>query len=368
MTYHEEPFMMSNSPNHLRNNNHRRRKRRRSRGQKLFAFTVFLVVTLVFGGLIFFSDHGDQPSASVNGSASSVPDPSPTPVVDPTPPDPEPAEIWTMTENTKTVEDSFPSEYVILTDLDTGEIIAQKNADARINPASMTKILTLLVAVENIPDTSGTYTMNFDISDYCYVNKCSVVGYLVDEVIPVSELFYGCILNSGADACLALADVAAGSHENFVVLMNKKLEELGLSDTAHFTNCVGLYDEEHYCTVGDIATILKAALENEKAREVLSTRVFTISATNKHASPQDMSNWFIRRIEDYDTGVVDVLYAKTGYVSQSGFCAASGGVTEDGKTYLCVTGKSTSTKQSTYDHAALYRQYIKSQEVPEASA
>lgn len=359
------------TPNYSYHSQNRRpqktRKQRRARSRKLFAFTVFLIVSLAIGGFVFFSGRDDEPSASVNAPANSVPDPSPVPVIDTIPADPEPVEVWTTTEDTKVVDDSFPSEYVILADLDSGEIIAQKNADVRINPASMTKILTLLVAVENIPDTSGTYTMNFDITDYCYVNECSVVGYLIDEVIPVSELFYGCILNSGADACLALADVAAGSHENFVVLMNKKLEELGLSDTAHFTNCVGLYDEEHYCTVGDMATILKAALENDKAREVLSTRVFTISATNKHATPQDMSNWFIRRIEDRDTGAVEVLYAKTGYVSQSGFCAASGGVTEDGKTYLCVTGKSSSTKQSIYDHAALYRQYIELETEPETS-
>ena len=332
------------------------RRRRRALKRKLYGFTLALSAAIVAGTFILFTERAPEAPQEEPVKTVAAPAPLPEPEVVPVP-EPEPAVQWKTTDATQTIEAAFPSEYAILVDLDSGEVIAQKNADASINPASMTKILTLLVAVEQIADTSQTYTMNFEITDYCYINECSVVGYEVGEIIPVDELFYGCILNSGADACLALADVAAGSHENFVALMNEKLEDLGLSDTAHFTNCVGLYDKEHYCTVGDMATILKAALENEKAREVLSTKIFTTAPSNKH-NAQDLSNWFIRRIEEQDTGAVDVLYAKTGYVSQSGYCAASGGVTEDGRTYLCVTGKSTSTWQSIYDHAELYQTYI----------
>ena len=270
----------------------------------------------------------------------------------------EPEIGWHLTDDTAQIEALFPSEFVILTNLDSREIIACKNLDARINPASMTKILTLLVAVENIADTSGTFTMTFPITDYCYNYRCSVVGYEVGEKIPVDELFYGCILNSGADACLALAELAAGSHDAFVDLMNAKLEELGLSETSHFTNCVGLYNSNHYCTVGDMASILEAALKNDKCREVLATKIYKTAPTAYHTAGQDLSNWFIRRIEEQDTGGLDVLYGKTGYVKQSGYCAASGAVSEDGTTYLCVTGNSTSTWQSIYDHAALYKNYV----------
>ena len=100
----------------------------------------------------------------------------------------------------------------------------------------------LLVAAEHIENLDDTVTITIDITDYCYVNDCSVVGFALDEVVPVRELLYGTILPSGADAALALAKYVAGSQEAFVALMNEKLEELGLSDTAHFTNCVGLYD------------------------------------------------------------------------------------------------------------------------------
>ena len=87
--------------------------------------------------------------------------------------------------------------------------------------------------------------MTIDITDYCYVNGCSVVGLMVDETVPVRELFYGTILSSGADAALGLATYVAGSQEAFVALMNEKLGELGIADTAHFTNCVGPVSYTH---------------------------------------------------------------------------------------------------------------------------
>jgi len=275
-----------------------------------------------------------------------------------------PAARFTLTEtvNTRSVGEEIPSEFVVVADYETGEIVAAKNADARISPASMTKILTLLVAVEHIEDMDATFTMNIEVSDYCFSNDCSVVGYELDEVISARELLYGCIMESGADACLGLAQIAAGSHENFVALMNEKLKELGLAETAHFTNCVGLYDKEHYCTVKDMATMLRAAMENETCREILSTKKLHTETTTQHPDGMDLSNWFLRRIEDKDSGNVEVLCGKTGFVNQSGCCAASAGVRADGETYLCVTGNAWSQWQSIYDHVALYKAYCASAE------
>jgi D-alanyl-D-alanine carboxypeptidase (penicillin-binding protein 5/6) len=216
------------------------------------------------------------------------------------------------------------------------------------------------VAVENITDWDQTFTMHIGITDYCFVNDCSVVGYELDEVIPVRELLYGCILSSGADACLALAEIVAGSHEGFVELMNAKLEDLGLSDTSHFTNCVGLYDENHYCTVEDMALMLKAALDNELCREVMSTKVYTTAPTTQHTEGQDLSNWCLRRIEDKDTGSIEVRYAKTGYVAQAGSCAASCGENAAGKRFLCVTANAYSSWRAIYDHVDLYNAYCQS--------
>lgn len=250
------------------------------------------------------------------------------------------------------------SEHAILIDLDTDTIVAEKDASAIINPASMTKILTVLVAAEHVTDLDDTFTITLEITDYSYVNDCSSVGFAENEVVTVRDLFYGTILPSGGDAAAALATYVAGSKEAFVDMMNEKIDELGLSETAHVTNCVGLYDEDHYCTVYDMAMILEAAIENDLCREVLSAHTYTTSATEQHPEGITISNWFLRRIEDKDTGG-EVVCAKTGYVVQSGNCAASYGKDASGKEYICVTANASSGWNCIYDHVALYKQFAK---------
>lgn len=250
------------------------------------------------------------------------------------------------------------SEHAILIDLDTDTIVAEKDASAIINPASMTKILTVLVAAEHVTDLDDTFTITLEITDYSYVNDCSSVGFAENEVVTVRDLFYGTILPSGGDAAAALATYVAGSKEAFVDMMNEKIDELGLSETAHVTNCVGLYDEDHYCTVYDMAMILEAAMENDLCREVLSAHTYTTSATEQHPEGITISNWFLRRIEDKDTGG-EVVCAKTGYVVQSGNCAASYGKDASGKEYICVTANASSGWNCIYDHVALYKQFAK---------
>lgn len=260
------------------------------------------------------------------------------------------------TEETLYLSDEIVSNYALLIDLDSDNILAQKSAKQIINPASMTKILTVLVAAEHVTDLDDTFTMTLEITDYSFVNDCSNAGFLDGEVVTVRDLFYGTVLPSGGDAAVGLATYVAGSQEEFVKLMNDKLKELGLSETAHVTNCVGLYDEDHYCTVYDMAMILEAAIENEFCREVLSAHTYNTSVTEQHPEGILLSNWFLRRIEDKDTGGV-VMCGKTGYVVESGNCAASYAVDHAGKEYICVTADSTSSWRCIYDHVALYKQF-----------
>lgn len=252
--------------------------------------------------------------------------------------------------------DEVKSTNAILVDLDTGVVIAQKAAQEVVSPASMTKILTLLVAAEHVTDLDAPFTMTRDITDYAYTHKCSTAGFDVDETVTVRDLMYGTILPSGGEAALGLAVYVAGSQEAFVELMNEKLQELGLSGTAHFTNCIGLYDENHHCSLYDMAMILKAAAENDLCREVLSAHIYTTSATDKHPEGIELSNWFLRKIEDKDTHG-EVVCAKTGFVDQSGCCGASYAVSDSGKHYICVTGNAWSSWRCIYDHVAIYQEY-----------
>ena len=264
------------------------------------------------------------------------------------------------TEHTKNIySENVISTHAILVDESTDKIVAWKGAKERISPASMTKVLTVLVAAEHITEEQldDTFTMTIDITDYSYVNDCSNVGFLVDEKIKVKDLFYGTILPSGGDAAVGLATYVAGSHEAFVDLMNEKLQELGLSDTAHFTNCVGLYDKEHYCTLYDMAIIMKAAMENDLCREVLGTKCYTTEPTPEHSEGLIISNWFLRRIEDKDT-CGEVLGAKTGFVAESGSCAVSYLMSENGTPYICATAGSSSSWRCIYDHVEIYTKYV----------
>lgn len=253
--------------------------------------------------------------------------------------------------------DSVDSTYGIVIDLSHDTILAEQNADTRINPASMTKVLTILVAAEHIDNLDDTFTITQEINNYVYSNDCSAVNWDNDETVTIRDLFYGTILPSGADAALGLAYYVAGSQEAFVELMNQKLADLGLSSSAHFTNCIGLYDENHYCTMYDMAMIMEAAINNEWCREVLSAHKYTTSSTSQHPDGIEISNWFLRRIEDKDTHG-EVICAKTGFVAQSGNCAVSYGTDNNDNGYIIVTGDAHSSWRCIYDHVALYEKYL----------
>ena len=265
----------------------------------------------------------------------------------------------TETNETAGLPDTVVSKQGILIDVSDGTILAKKKAFKRMIPASMTKIFTVLVAADNITpeQLDDEVTISIDATDYSYSNDCSNTGYDVDEKVTVRDLFYGTILPSGADSAVSLAMYVAGSQDAFVDLMNEKLEKMGLSETTHFTNCVGIYNDDHYSTPYDMAMILKAAMDNEFCREVLGTRTYTTSSTEQHPDGLTVSNWFLRRIEDKDTHS-EIIGAKTGFVNQSGNCAASMARGGDGKEYICVTAGSTSSWRCIYDHVDIYAAFL----------
>lgn len=268
--------------------------------------------------------------------------------------------IYQYQENTRTLGKGILSNYAVLVDTDHHTILARKGETERIVPASMTKVLTLLTAAEHLQesDFDKKFKITVDITDFCYVNECSVAGFEIDEKVKVIDLLYGTILPSGADAAMGLAEYVAGSQEAFTALMNDKLTELGLSETAHVTNCIGIYDEDHYCTLLDMAAIMEAAFDNELCRKVLSARTYQTSKNKKHPEGLLLSNWFLRRIEDKDTGG-EVLGAKTGYVTEAGNCSVSYGTDTKGRNYICVTADAPGSWKCIYDHVKIYKRFSK---------
>jgi hypothetical protein len=258
---------------------------------------------------------------------------------------------------TKSIGSEVNANYAVVFDLDQGTILGEKNSSVSMNPASMTKVMTLLVAVENLPDLEKKITITQDIVDYVKARGASNCGFVAGEQVRVKDLLYGVILPSGADAVLALEKEIAGSEAGFVALMNKKAQDLGLSSDCKFQNATGLYHSTHHMNVKDIGEIMAAAMRNSLAREVLSTENYQIPATNKHGDGIKLTNLFVQRIKGQDTGGASVTMAKTGFVRQSMFCAVSSGKGANGKNLLVVTGYSSSTWQCIKDHATLYKRF-----------
>ena len=266
-------------------------------------------------------------------------------------------QVYTDKSTSAIYNEEVISSFGVLIDLKDGRVVAQKNAFDRMYPASMTKVLTILVAAEHMDNPDDTFTMTQEITDYVFSHGCSQVGYAVGETMTVRELLYGTIMPSGGDAAMALAYYTAGSMEAFVDMMNEKVAELGLSDVAHFTNPVGVYDDQNYCTPVSMAMIMKAALENDLCRAALAEKKYTTAPTAEHPEGMIISNWFLRRIEDKDTHG-EVLGAKTGFVNESRNCAVSYERSNDGNQYICVTGDAHSAWRAIYDHVAIYDDFV----------
>ncbi len=263
------------------------------------------------------------------------------------------------TEETVYSFDKMDSEYAIMVNIDNGNVVYAKNPDTKIHPASLTKILTLLVAVESIKDLNDTFTMTYEITDPHFKEGASMAGFTDGEIIPLTELLYGLILPSGAECATALANYVAGSEAEFAALMNKKAEELGLT-TAHFCNPSGLHHDEQYCTVRDMVVILKAATENELCKEILSTYQHTTVATNKH--PEGIlltSTLFSRMVGDEPENNAVIKGGKTGFIDESGNCIASFGVGPSGTNYIMVTTMAKGMWKSVFDHIEGYEQFAK---------
>lgn len=258
--------------------------------------------------------------------------------------------------------EQLTSTYMVLIDLDTDTIVAERDCHKVVSPASMTKILTVLTARDFIDESNldDTFVITADILDYVEKNDCSAVGFQVDDEVTVRDLLYGTILCSGADAAIGLARYCCGSEESFVNNMNTKVDQLGLSETAHFTNVVGIYNPDLHCTMVDMGVILGMAVQDDLLRDVLSKRTYLTSTKYEELDMPDgieISNWFLRRIEDKEMNG-EVIAAKTGFVNEAGCCAASYYEAANGKKYICVTGNAFSSWRAIYDHVSVYRSLI----------
>ena len=218
--------------------------------------------------------------------------------------------------------DSLHSPNVILIRLSDHIVLMQKNSEEKIYPASLTKMMTAIVAIENLPDLKEEIKLTNSTFQGLYKADASMAGFQPGEQVKAIDLLYGVMLPSGAESCIGLADQIAGSEQDFVKIMNQKAADLGMDNT-HFENATGLHDENHYTTVKDLSILLRYALQNDTFREIFTSSRHSTQPTNKH--PGGIT-FYSTMFEDFNNQSIisgEILGGKTGYTDEAGLCLAS---------------------------------------------
>lgn len=166
------------------------------------------------------------------------------------------------------------SAAAVVLDAGTGALLFSHEPHRRLPPASVTKIVTAMVALER-GDPDASVTVDIDGPAYSIETDSTVMGLVPGETLTLRDLLYGLMLLSGNDAAIAIADYIAGSEAAFVALMNAKAKELGLADT-HFRNPHGLHDPDHYTSAHDIARLSLWAMRDPRFREIVEARKWTV--------------------------------------------------------------------------------------------
>lgn len=255
--------------------------------------------------------------------------------------------VPTQTQIELDIFDGIYSTNAIIIDAEDGTVLKGLNEDVQAYPASVTKMMTTIVAIENIDNLDGQYVMPQEIYDYLFTTDLSTAGFERYETVRYSDLLYGTMLRSGAECCLALAYTVGGSEEGFVQMMNDKAAELGMVNT-HFMNCTGEHDPEHYSTVHDMAILLQYGLQNDTFRTLITSSEYTSSITDQHPEGIVMYNTFHQTFGSPDAGGATLLGGKTGFTTEAGQCLASF-ASIDGHEYILVTfGASVPAGSSVY--------------------
>ena len=227
------------------------------------------------------------------------------------------------------------SGYAYLCDAENGSVIAEKSCEERTYPASLTKIMTTLVLLENSDDLYAEVTVSSKMYDKLYRAGASMAGFQAGEKTRLYDLLCGIMLPSGAEAAVAAAEFVFGSEEKLVSAMNAKALEMGLANT-HFANITGLHDDGHYTNAAEMAQILSAALENEVFREISSKKSHLVPPTNKHPKGFTMKSTVFSKLGGRQPDELEIIGGKTGFTYEAGLCLATYAEL-DGKCYIAVT-------------------------------
>ena len=258
--------------------------------------------------------------------------------------------LFLLPVNVYSLDFDIYSNNAILYNTKEDKVMYEKNSTEKVSIASLTKITTGIVALENIKNLDDKVTLTYKDFEGLAEANAAVAGFRVGQEVTYRDLLYGLLLPSGADAAQALTRNIAGSNEKFVKLMNEKSKELKLENT-HYVNPTGLDDPNHYSTAKDVFTVFKYALNNNDFKEIVTKRRYTIS---------DGSITFkstLTKVDDLDMNYLKG--GKTGTTGDAGLCLATLANYDDSDFILVTTGAPQTNKFNSFlDHKEIY-EYVR---------
>lgn len=215
-----------------------------------------------------------------------------------------------QTQQRKLDLDQLHSSAGIVISLDDSKVIFQFQQDEKIFPASLTKIMTCILAIENINNLEATITLEPEIFDELYAQNASMAGFLPGENAKIIDILYGNILPSGGECSIALAEYVAGSEQAFVELMNEKAKDIGI--------------------------LLQYALKNQTFNDIFQSKSYFVAPTDQHLSGFTFYSSMFKLRDQWELDEGEIVGGKTGYTDEAGLCLASEAIV-NGRKYIAIT-------------------------------
>ena len=262
-------------------------------------------------------------------------------------------------------EGEASSKNIALVDLSSNKIIAsrQSGKGSIVYPASLTKVMTLIVVYENLKSQDSLndkLTLSEAVVNKMIEENSSGYGFQAGDVLTVNELIHAVMLYSDGMACITLAEYISGSEAKFVELMNAKAQEMGLLNT-NFTNCTGLHHQYHYSTAQDLAAIMSYAMKNDFCANVITAESYKLGShfRSETGNSFNMYNQVFNSIKTRKLNTCTIYGGKSGLTDEAKYCLVTYAKTKEGKEYVLVTLAADSRDLRNQDHFDIFNKYVK---------
>lgn len=286
-----------------------------------------IVVADQWNGISALDNHADLKQAEPSSPAAPPSTQSSQTQSQPAPPPAPKPLFWRLALG----DHKLNSQSALVYDLTRAETVFEANSQAVRAPASLVKIMTVLVAIEQLPDLQARTTVPAAVLSQMRQANASAAGFLVGESVTVNDLLHGALLASGGEASYLLAEMAGGQ-ASFVARMNQKAQSLGMTQS-YFTNPIGLDHSDQVSSAADLAKLLQFALQNPTFRRVFEARQYVYQGANRQLM---INSTLFQRLPQAGINNFTVLGGKTGTTERAGLCLASL-VRQDERELLVIT-------------------------------